>query len=74
MAVISAVLLVAAVAIATFGPESISLGQGLYLLDHDILDRLPAWATRLAGNWFWTSVVHWPGRVVIQPQNHPSVA
>jgi hypothetical protein len=57
MAVISAVLLVAAVAIATFGPESISLGQGLYLLDHDILDRLPAWATRLAGNWFWTSVV-----------------
>jgi hypothetical protein len=57
LAVISAVLLVAAVAIATFGPESISLGQALYLLDHDVLDKLPGWSTRLLGNWVWSSMI-----------------
>ena len=57
LAVISAILLVAAVAIATFGPESISLGQALYLLDHDVLDKLPDWSTRMLGNWMWTSVI-----------------
>lgn len=57
LAVISAVLLVAAVAIATFGPESISLGQALYLIDHDVLDQLPSWSTRTLGTWVWTSVI-----------------
>ncbi|MEA2739385.1 MAG: hypothetical protein QOH05_2692 [Acetobacteraceae bacterium] len=57
LAVISAILLVAAVAIATFGPESISLGQALYILDHDVLDKLPAWATRTMGTWMWSSVI-----------------
>lgn len=57
LAVISAVLLVAAVAIATFGPESISLGQALYLLDHDVLDKLPDWLTCTMGNWMWSSVI-----------------
>ncbi len=57
MAVISAVLLVAAVAVATFGPESISLGQALYLLDHDVLDQLPDWSTRNLGNWAWSAVI-----------------
>jgi hypothetical protein len=57
LAVISAILLVAAVAIATFGPESISLGPALYLLDHDVLDKLPGWSTRMMGNWFWSSVI-----------------
>lgn len=57
LAVISAVLLVAAVAVATFGPESISLGQALYIFDHDVLDRLPGWSTRTLGNWAWTSVI-----------------
>jgi hypothetical protein len=57
LAVISAILLVAAVAIATFGPESLSLGEALYLLDHDVLNKLPDWSTRMLGNWVWTSVV-----------------
>lgn len=57
LAVISAILLVAAVAIATFGPESISLGQALYLLDHDVLAKLPNWATHLLGKWVWVSVI-----------------
>ena len=50
LAVIAAVLLVAAVAIATFGSESISLGQAVYLLDHDVLDKLPMWSSRTLGN------------------------
>ncbi|MDR3532505.1 MAG: hypothetical protein P4L90_18370 [Rhodopila sp.] len=57
LAVISAVLLVAAVAIATFGPESISLGQALYLFDHDVLDKLPTWSSRTLGNWVWTAII-----------------
>jgi hypothetical protein len=57
LAVIAAVFLVAAVGIATFGSESISLGQAIYLLDHDILDKLPAWSSRALGNWMWISVI-----------------
>jgi hypothetical protein len=57
LAVVSAILLVTAVAIATFGPESISLGQALYLLDHDVLDKLPGWSTRNLGIWVWSSVI-----------------
>ena len=57
LAVISAALLVAAVAIATFGSESISLGQALYLLDHDVLDKLPTWSSRTMGKWMWVSVI-----------------
>jgi hypothetical protein len=57
LAVIAAVLLVAAVAIATFGPESISLGQAIDLLDHDVLDKLPIWSSRTLGKWMWVSVI-----------------
>jgi hypothetical protein len=57
LAVISAILLVAAVAIATFGAQSISLGQALYLLDHDVLDKLPGWSTRIFGNWVWSAMI-----------------
>jgi hypothetical protein len=57
LAVISAILLVAAVAVATFGPESLSLGQALYLFDHDVVDKLPGWSSRLLGNWVWSSVI-----------------
>ena len=57
LAVISAILLVTAVAIATFGPESITLGQALYLLDHDVLDKLPDWSTRTLGIWAWSTLI-----------------
>jgi hypothetical protein len=57
LAVIAAILLVAAVAIATFGSESITLGQAIYLLDHDVLDKLPLWSSRTLGNWMWLTVV-----------------
>jgi hypothetical protein len=51
LAVISAVLLVAAVAIATFGPQSVTLGEALYLLDHELVDRLLTASRRLWGGW-----------------------
>ena len=57
LAVIAAALLVAAVAIATFGPESMLLGRALYLFDHDILEKLPSWSQRVLGNWAWTAVI-----------------
>ena len=57
LAVIAAILLVAAVAIATFGSESITLGQAIYLLDHDILDKLPLWSSRTLGNWMWLTII-----------------
>jgi hypothetical protein len=57
LAIAAAVFLVAAVGIATFGAESISLGQALNLLDHDVLDKLPAWSSRTFGDWMWVSMV-----------------
>lgn len=57
LAVIAAIFLIAAVAIATFGAQSISLGQALYLLDHDILEKLPVWSNRALGDWVWGSMV-----------------
>lgn len=57
LAIVAAVFFIIAVALATFGSESISLGQALYLLDHDVLDKLPAWSSRTFGDWVWVSVV-----------------
>jgi hypothetical protein len=57
LAVIAAILLVAAVAIATFGEGSMSLGQAIYLLDHDVLDKLPLWSSRTLGRWMSVSVI-----------------
>ncbi len=57
LAVIAAVLLVAAVGIATFGSESVSLGQALFLLDDSALDTLMKWSNRIGGHWAWGSVV-----------------
>jgi hypothetical protein len=51
LAVISAVLLVAAVAIATFGPQSVTLGEGLHLVDPHFVDRMLAFSHRLWGDW-----------------------
>jgi len=57
LAVIAAILLVAAVALATFGSGGISLGQALYLVDHDVLDKLPVWSTRTLGSWMWAAII-----------------
>ncbi len=52
LAIVAAVLFVAAVGIATFGEESLSLGQALDLLDPDLLNKLPSWF----GAWAWASL------------------
>jgi hypothetical protein len=57
MAVLAAVLLVSAVALATFGPQSVSLGQAIFLLDHDVIDRLPQWSAHIMGAWVWAAIV-----------------
>jgi uncharacterized membrane protein len=51
LAVISAALLVTAVAVATFGPQSVTLGEALYLLDHDFVGKLLALSHRFWGDW-----------------------
>jgi hypothetical protein len=57
LAIAAAVLLVAAVGVATFGPQSVSLGQALLLLDRDVLAKLPLWSTRVLGNWVWETLI-----------------
>jgi hypothetical protein len=57
LAIAAAVLLVVAVAVATFGPQSVSLGQALVLIDRDVLAKLPAWTTRVLGTWVWSSLI-----------------
>jgi hypothetical protein len=57
LSVVSAALLVSAVAVATFGPQSISLGQALYFMDGEVQDALLVWSNRTLGDWAWMSVV-----------------
>ena len=57
LAVISAVFLVSAVAVATFGSESMSLGQALFMLDQDIVGRLLTWSNRVWGSRLWETVM-----------------
>jgi hypothetical protein len=49
--------LVSAVAIATFGTQSISLGQALYLLDHSLLEKLSGWSRLTLGDGVWLAVI-----------------
>ena len=53
LAIAAAVLFVSTVGIATFGAETMSLGQALDLIAPNLLNELPAWF----GDWAWTSLV-----------------
>jgi hypothetical protein len=57
LAVVSAVFLVSAVAIATFGSQSLSLGQALFLLDQDLVSDLLAFSNRLLGDWARETII-----------------
>ncbi len=57
LAIVAAVLLVAAVGIATFGPQSVSLGEALLQLDGTSVDLLMKWAKRIGGTWTWVAIV-----------------
>ncbi len=57
LAVAAAALFVVTVAVATFGSETMSLGQALYMLDAGAVDKLLNWCNRVLGNWVWTSII-----------------
>ncbi len=57
LAVAAAVFFVAAVAAATFGSQSLSLGQALFALDPAALNGALAWTNRVLGHWVWASVL-----------------
>jgi hypothetical protein len=56
LAVISAMLLVGAVALATLGPPSVPLAQLLLMVDHDLADALRSGIERHLASWIWSDV------------------
>ncbi|MBN8908116.1 MAG: hypothetical protein J0H99_16085, partial [Rhodospirillales bacterium] len=57
LAVLSAALLVGAVALATLGPPRLPLGQALFMFDHDAMQGLRSAVEHVAGDWVWRIVV-----------------
>lgn len=57
LAILSAVLLVGSVALATLGPPELPLGQALFLLDHGFMDTLQETLEQHLPDWLWTGVV-----------------
>lgn len=56
LAVLSAILLVGAVALATLGPPSVPLGQVLLMIDHDLTETLRTGIEKHLAEWLWTDV------------------
>ena len=57
LAVIAAVFLVGAVALATLGPPEVPLGQLLFMIDHDGMNRVQGWVLHWLGSWVWRFAV-----------------
>jgi hypothetical protein len=56
LAILSAALLVGAVAVALLGPPGMPLGQALLAVDHSALDVLQSTVERITAPWLWTEV------------------
>ena len=56
LAVISAILLVGSVALATLGPPSVPLGQVLLMVDHDLTEALRSGIEQHLAAWIWSDV------------------
>jgi hypothetical protein len=56
LAVLAAILLVGAVALATLGPGTISLGQALFELSPAEPDAMHHWLERIMGVWAWNDL------------------
>jgi hypothetical protein len=56
LAILAAALFVATFALATLGQSDLSLGRGLILLDHTLLDRLHPGADHPGWVWLWEHV------------------
>lgn len=57
LAVLSAILLVGAVALATLGPPSVPLGQVLFMIDHDLMESLHRLIGGGIAGWAWSDVI-----------------
>jgi len=53
LAVLSAVLLVGSVALATLGPHWATLGRALFAMNHDLPDGMQHWLQGHVGSWAW---------------------
>jgi hypothetical protein len=57
LAVLSAALLVGAVAVAMLAPPGMPLGQALLAIDRHILETMQSAVGRTVGPWLWTEVI-----------------
>lgn len=57
LAILSAILLVGSVAIATVGPPAAPLGQVLYLMDEGVVARLHLFVAGHMAEWTWSAMV-----------------
>jgi hypothetical protein len=57
LAIAAAALFVTAVAVATFGAQSMTLSQALSMLDGAAVNNLASWCNRVLGHWAWASVI-----------------
>jgi hypothetical protein len=57
LAILSAALLVSAVAVALLAPPGMPLGQALLAVDHRVLNRLQSDVERFLTPWLWTEVI-----------------
>ena len=64
LAVVSAVMLVGAVAAGTLGPQDMSLGEALAALDHIRLTAVEAYIRTHVSAWFWDHPVR---AVMVRP-------
>jgi hypothetical protein len=56
LAVISAILLVGSVALATLGPPSVPLGQLLLMIDHGLTEALRSGIEQHLAAWIWSDM------------------
>ena len=57
LAILSAALLVGAVAVALLGPPGMPLGQALLQIDHTMLEGIRSAVVRVSAPWMWTEVI-----------------
>lgn len=57
LAVLSAILLVGAVALATLGPPGLPVGQVVLLIDHDLPETIRSGIQNHVADWPWTDIV-----------------
>ena len=57
LAILSAVLLVGAVALAMLGPPGVPLGQVMFMVDHDLMDVVHQFIGTHLATWMWDYII-----------------